>query len=111
MFFSRPYKGYVAQVEFDDEAEVFHGQVINTGDGSPFRGPVCRNSARSLRTHWKFIWDFVENSIRNQRNRFPESSCCGFLPRFTAKPSGAKGANKSLNAWISECIEHHARVA
>ena len=32
------YKGYIAQVEFDDEAEVFHGQVINTRDVITLQG-------------------------------------------------------------------------
>ncbi|MCS5583740.1 MAG: type II toxin-antitoxin system HicB family antitoxin [Pseudomonadales bacterium] len=32
------YKGYVAQVEFDDKAEVFHGQVINTVDVITLQG-------------------------------------------------------------------------
>ncbi len=26
------YKGYVGKVEFDDEADLFHGEVINTRD-------------------------------------------------------------------------------
>lgn len=31
------YKGYVARVEFDDEANVFHGEVINTRDVITFQ--------------------------------------------------------------------------
>ena len=26
------YKGYIGRVEFDDEAGIFHGEVINTRD-------------------------------------------------------------------------------
>lgn len=32
------HKGYLGQVEFDDEAEVFHGEVINTRDVITFQG-------------------------------------------------------------------------
>ena len=32
------YKGYMGQVEFDDEAELFHGKVINTRDVITFQG-------------------------------------------------------------------------
>jgi predicted HicB family RNase H-like nuclease len=32
------YKGYVGKVEFDDEAEIFHGEVINTRDVITFQG-------------------------------------------------------------------------
>jgi predicted HicB family RNase H-like nuclease len=32
------YKGYEAVVEFDDEAEIFHGEVINIRDVITFQG-------------------------------------------------------------------------
>lgn len=32
------YKGYVGKVEFDDEAEVFHGEVLDTRDVITFQG-------------------------------------------------------------------------
>lgn len=32
------YKGYFARVEFDDEANIFHGEVINFRDVITFEG-------------------------------------------------------------------------
>jgi len=32
------YKGYVGKVEFDDEAAIFHGEVIGTRDVITFEG-------------------------------------------------------------------------
>lgn len=32
------YKGYLSRVEFDDEANVFHGEVINIRDVITFQG-------------------------------------------------------------------------
>jgi predicted HicB family RNase H-like nuclease len=32
------YKGYVGEVEFDDEAGVFHGEVLDTRDVISFQG-------------------------------------------------------------------------
>jgi predicted HicB family RNase H-like nuclease len=32
------YKGYVGEVQFDDDAGVFHGEVINTRDAITFQG-------------------------------------------------------------------------
>jgi predicted HicB family RNase H-like nuclease len=32
------HKGYIGQVEFDDEAGIFHGEVINTLDVITFQG-------------------------------------------------------------------------
>ncbi|MEE2717223.1 MAG: type II toxin-antitoxin system HicB family antitoxin [SAR324 cluster bacterium] len=106
------YKGYVAQVEFDDEAEVFHGQVINTRDVITFEGasvPELRQEfERSLEVYLEFC---------RKLNQEPEKPFSGKLmlrlsPQIHRKAFlAAKGANKSLNAWISECIEHHAPVA
>ena len=32
------YKGYAGKVEFDDEAEIFHGEVLDTRDVITFEG-------------------------------------------------------------------------
>lgn len=32
------YKGYIGKVEFDDEANLFHGEVINLPDVITFQG-------------------------------------------------------------------------
>ena len=32
------YKGYVGKVEFDDEAGIFHGEVLDTRDIITFQG-------------------------------------------------------------------------
>ena len=32
------YKGYVGKVEFDDEAGIFHGEVLDTRDVITFQG-------------------------------------------------------------------------
>ncbi len=32
------YKGYLGQVEFDDEAGIFHGEVVNIRDVITFQG-------------------------------------------------------------------------
>ena len=32
------YKGYIGKVDFDDEAGIFHGEVINTRDVITFQG-------------------------------------------------------------------------
>lgn len=35
------YKGYIAHIEFDDEAELFHGEVINTRDVVTFQATTA----------------------------------------------------------------------
>ena len=40
------YKGYIGHVEFDDEAEIFHGEVINTRDIITFQGKTVKKLNR-----------------------------------------------------------------
>jgi predicted HicB family RNase H-like nuclease len=32
------YKGYIAKVQFDDESDMYHGEVVNTQDVITFQG-------------------------------------------------------------------------
>ena len=32
------HKGYIGHISFDDDAEIFHGEVINTRDVITFQG-------------------------------------------------------------------------
>lgn len=42
------YKGYIAKVEFDDEAEIFHGEVINLRDVITFQGTSVTELQRAF---------------------------------------------------------------
>ena len=42
------YKGYEAVVEYDDEAEIFHGQVINARDVITFQATTVEDLKREF---------------------------------------------------------------
>jgi predicted HicB family RNase H-like nuclease len=42
------YKGYEAVVSFDEDAEIFHGEVINTKDVITFQGKAVDELKRAL---------------------------------------------------------------
>ena len=47
------YKGYIGKVEFDDEAGIFHDEVLDTRDVITFphrTSGACRGSLRSTAT-------------------------------------------------------------
>lgn len=51
------YKGYTAYVEFDDQAEIFHGEVLDTKDVITFQG----TSVSELRKAFKgSVDDYLE---------------------------------------------------
>lgn len=43
------YKGYIGVVEFDDEAGVFHGEVVNTRDVITFQGKAVAEIKKAFR--------------------------------------------------------------
>lgn len=102
------YKNYVAHVEFDDEIDLFYGEVINTRDVITFQG----SSVKELKKAFKdSIEDYLEFCAR--RNEPAEKPFSGKF-NLRLKPElhrevfvAAKQSKRSLNAWISEAILHH----
>ena len=43
------YEGYFAKVEFDDDASIFHGEVINLRDVITFEGEIVNELKESFR--------------------------------------------------------------
>jgi predicted HicB family RNase H-like nuclease len=59
------YKDYLADVQFDDETGIFHGEVINTRDVITFQGA----SGRELRKAFK---DSIEDYLAFCKERGEE---------------------------------------
>ena len=100
------YKGYIGVVTFDEKANIFHGEVVNTRDVITFQG-TCVDEIRQA-----FI-DSVENYLEfcAQRGEQPERPFKGNLG-LCLKPEvhqqafiRAKQAGISLNEWINRAIE------
>jgi len=61
------YKGYTGHVKFDDEAEIFHGEVINTRDVITFQGATVSEIKKSFR---ESVNDYL--AFCKERNEEPE---------------------------------------
>ena len=103
------YKGYRAAVTFDDEADVFHGEVVDTKDVIVFEG----TSVTQLKKEFKFsIDDYLK--VCEERGRTPDKPYSGKIPLrippevHRAAAAAAKTQGKSLNAWITEMVEEAA---
>ena len=104
------YKGYIGNVEFDDEANIFHGEVINLRDVVTFQG----ESVKQLREEFRnSIDDYLEFCA--ERNVSPEKPYSGkFMVRIgpelhKAVATHAKIDHKSLNAWVHDILELAAK--
>ena len=97
------YKGYVATVEYDDAAAVFHGEIVNTRDVITFQGRSVDDLRRALR-------DSIEDYLAwcRQRGKEPEKPFSGkFMVRLGPEVHrritlAAREEGKSLNAWAAE---------
>jgi predicted HicB family RNase H-like nuclease len=97
------YKGYTANVWFDDQADLFHGEVLNIRDVVTFQG-------RSVKELRKAFRDSVDDYLQfcAERGEAPDKPFSG---RFVVRANpelhrqialAAARERKSLNAWILE---------
>jgi len=99
------YKGYHGRFEYDPEADLFHGEVINLADVITFQG-------RSIDEMKQALADSVEDYLElcAEKGRAPEKPYSGrFNLRVTpelhqriALKAAADG--KSLNHWVAETL-------
>lgn len=100
------YKGYIGHVEFDDEANIFHGEVINVRDVITFQGKTPEEIKRAFKDS---IEDYLE--FCKQRHERPERPFSGRLnlrlsPELhKAAYISAKLHRKSLNHWICDTLQ------
>jgi predicted HicB family RNase H-like nuclease len=100
------YKGYVGKVEFDDDAGIFHGEILDTRDVITYQG---RSVAELKKAFQESIDDYL--SFCEQRGEEPNKLFSGqFVTRVPPELHrqvnlAASGAGKSLNAWVVEQLQ------
>ena len=60
------YKGYLAHIAFDEQANLFHGEVINIRDVVTFQGQSVDEFARHLQILLRTICRFVPSVGKRQ---------------------------------------------
>ena len=99
------YKGYFAKVEFDDEASIFYGEVINLRDAITFQGQTVDELRQTFRDS---VDDYLEFCI--ERGEDPEKPYSGkFVIRVEPELHKtvailARKGGKSINAWVRDAL-------
>lgn len=99
------YKGYFGKVEFDDESNIFYGEVINLRDVVTFQGETVKKLRKAFQDSIDDYLDFCAS-----RGEDPEKPYSGkFVIRIDPElhkiiTIEAKKTGKSLNAWVSESL-------
>lgn len=97
------YNGYEGSVTFDEEAEIFFGEVINTKDVITFQGSTVKELKKAFK---ESIDDYL--AFCKERGEKPEKPFSGNLliridPELHKKLAiQAKKKKRSLNALIEE---------
>jgi predicted HicB family RNase H-like nuclease len=97
------YKGYVGHVQFDDEAGVFHGEVIDLKDVVTFRGTSVQELQQAFK---ESVDDYLE--FCRERGEEPDRPFSGrLMVRLSPELHRdvyiqAQREGKSLNQWVTE---------
>jgi len=103
------YKSYIGQAEFDDEADIFHGEVLLTRGVVTFQGRTVDELKQAFR-------DSVDDYLKfcQEQGVTPEKPFSGkFVLRLSPEAHrraamAARLAGKSLNTWAAEKIDEAA---
>ena len=100
------YKGYTGYIEFDDEAGLLHGEILDTRDVITFQGMTVEELRKAFRNS---IDDYLE--FCTERNEKPEKPFSGkFVVRLPSDLHHrayikAVEQGKSLNQLVIESLE------
>lgn len=100
------YKDYHGTVHYDDEAEIFHGEVVDIKDVVTFQGRSVEELKKAFQESVDDYLDFCES-----RGESPDRPYSGkfvlridpSLHRQLAVLSASEGS--SINAWVSSKLE------
>ena len=104
------HKDYIATVEFDAEAEIFHGEVVNTRDVITFQGKSVAELQRAFRDSVEDYLEFCKKRGEEPAKPFSGKFVVRLSPDTHRKAFiAAKKAGESLNTWVAEKIEEAAK--
>ncbi len=99
------YKGYQGHVVFDDEAKIFHGEVVGLKDVITFQGSSVEELEQAFKDSIDEYLAFCKELGRNLEKPFSGKLILRLEPEIHQKASlEAKIEGKSLNAWMNEAV-------
>ncbi len=100
------YKGFVGHAEYDDEAGIFHGEVINVAHVITFQGKTVSQLKKAFIGSVDVYLDFCKKEHIEPARPYSGNLIIRATPELHRELSiQAKRSHKSLNSFVCEKLQ------
>ena len=100
------YKGYQGQVTFDEDAKIFHGEVIGLRDVVTFQGTSVDELEQAFKDSVNEYLDFSKELGRAPEKPFSGNLLLRLSPELHERAAyEARCSGVSLNAWLKQGVQ------
>lgn len=100
------YRGYLGEIEFDADAGIFHGEVINTRDVITFQGDTAADIQTAFVDSVEDYLDFCAAQGEDPERPFSGKFIVRIEPELHRQIFyRAREQDTSLNQWVRETLE------
>jgi predicted HicB family RNase H-like nuclease len=104
------YKGYTGIVEFDDEARIFHGEVVGLRDVITFQGQSVDELEKAMADSVDFYVSWCRERSKEPEKPFSGKVLLRTSPELHSRATvAAARVGLSLNKFIEKAIEDETR--
>jgi predicted HicB family RNase H-like nuclease len=106
------YKGYTGKVEYDNEAGIFHGEIIGLRDVVTFRGTSVKELQKSFRESIDDYLDFCKRMGKPADIPASGRLILRVPPELHSRAAVvAKSEGRSLNSWVADAVKEKLLAA
>jgi predicted HicB family RNase H-like nuclease len=99
------YKGYVGKFNYDEEAEIFHGDVLELTDVITFQGNSIDELKQALADSVEDYLEFCAEQGKEPQRPYSGRFNVRIKPELHQRiASRAAQDGKSLNAWVADAL-------
>lgn len=99
------YKGYCGHAEYDEEANLFHGEILGIHDVITFQSKTIEELEPAFRDSVEDYLEFCAELHREPEKPFSGRITISLTPELHQKAdAAAHDAGKSLNGWLNDLV-------